>query len=68
MNQSNKFEHFYAELPYKGIYQNGKNTTFMHTSEMGYIKYEVNFVPLFYVQNIKISVYVEYLHNFNFSF
>ncbi len=31
-NQSNKFQHFYAELPYKGIYQNVKNTSFMHTS------------------------------------
>ncbi len=35
---------------------------------MNYIKYEVNFLPLFYVQSIKISVYVENLHNFNFSF
>ncbi len=25
-----------------------------------------NFLPLFYVQDIKISVYVENLHNFNF--
>ena len=35
--------------------------------EMSYIKYEVN-LPLIYVQNIKISVYVENLHDFNFSF
>ena len=31
-NQSNKFQYFHAELPYKGIYQNLRNTTFMHTS------------------------------------
>ncbi len=30
------------------------------------IKYEVNFLPLFYVENIKISVYVKSVHNFNF--
>ncbi len=34
--------------------------------EMSYIKYGVNFLPLFYAQNIKISVYVKSLHNFNF--
>ncbi len=27
--------------------------------EMSYIAYEVHFLPLFYVQNIKISMYVE---------
>ena len=32
------------------------------------LRYEVNFLPLFYVQNIKITVYVENLHNFNFFF
>ncbi len=26
MDRSNKFQHFHAELPYKGIYQNVKNT------------------------------------------
>ena len=31
-NQSNKFQHFHAELPYKGVYQNVKNTPFVHTS------------------------------------
>ncbi len=30
----NSFQHFHAELPYKGIYQNVKNTSFMHTSEI----------------------------------
>ncbi len=34
----------------------------------GYIEYEVNFIPLLYVQNIKISMYIENIHNFNFSF
>ncbi len=34
MNKSNKSQHFHAELPYKGIYQNVKNTSFMHTSEI----------------------------------
>ena len=31
-NQSNKFQHFHAELPYRGIYKNLRNTSFMHTS------------------------------------
>ncbi len=37
-----------------------------HYQEMNYIKYEVNFLPLFYVENIKFSVYVKSLHHFNF--
>ncbi len=36
-----------------------------HYQEMSYIKYEVNFPPLIYVENIKISVYVKNLHHFN---
>ena len=44
-----------------------EKTTLKH-QEMNYIKYEVNFLPLFYVQNIKISVHIENLYNFNFSF
>ena len=31
-NQSNTFQCFHAELPYKGIYLNVKNTSFMHKS------------------------------------
>ncbi len=42
MNQSNKFHDFHAELPYKGIFQNVKNTSFMHTSD------EVTMSPNFY--------------------
>ncbi len=36
--------------------------------EMSYIEYEVHFLPLFYVQNIKISMYVQNIPHFNFSF
>ena len=36
--------------------------------EMSYIEYEVNFLTLFFVQNLKISMYVQNLHHFNFSF
>ncbi len=32
---SNKFQHFHAELPYKGMYQNLRDTSFMHTSDKG---------------------------------
>ncbi len=31
-NPLSLFQHFHAELPYKGIYQNVKNTSFIHTS------------------------------------
>ena len=31
------FQHFHAELPYNDIYQNVKNTSFMHTSLKGYM-------------------------------
>ena len=35
---------------------------------MSFIKYEVNFRPMFYVENMKISVYVKGLHNFKIFF
>ncbi len=36
--------------------------------EMNYIEYEVHFLALFYVQNIKNSMYVQNIPHFNFSF